>query len=110
MIEWRASGVILARRHSRGVLRLAIKSRDLHYLGLRAVGQRLVPCVCRDPALAFRLTRMGRVHDLIRVSGTVEECERPNHPMLKHNLELRVREASAPRQLNRLRRLLRIKR
>ncbi|HRE43662.1 MAG TPA: hypothetical protein PKY87_06790 [Terricaulis sp.] len=108
MTEWRASGIILAKRRDRGALRLAIKTSDLHFMGLHAVGPRLIPCVCRDRALVICLARMVQRRDLIRVSGTIEHCARPNNPIIKHDLELRVRAASAPRRLNRLRQLLRL--
>ena len=108
MMEWRASGIILAKRRDKAALRLAIKTNNLHFMGLRAVGPRLIPCVCRDRALVNRLARMVQRRDLICVSGTIEHCARPNNPIIKHDLELRVRAASAPRRLNRVRQLLRL--
>lgn len=109
MMEWRASGIILAKRRDRGALRLAIKTSDLHFRGLHAVGPRLIPCICRDRALVIRLARMVQRRDLICVSGTIEHCARPNNPIIKHGLELRVQDVSVPTRLNRVRRLLRLK-
>lgn len=107
MAEWRASGRVCAIRRVAHGLHLVLKCRYVELFDRRHLDLCFAPCLCKHDALSLRLERALRVHDAVALSGRIERCERPIHPLIAHDWNLIVTRASAPLLLNLLHRLWR---
>ncbi len=107
MPQWRASGRVCAVRRSAYGLHLVLKCRHVELFGGRHHNLSFAPCLCRDPTLSLRLERALRVHDAMTLSGRIERCERPIHPLIAHDWDMIVTRASVPLLPNLLHRLWR---
>lgn len=106
MPEWRASGDVCATRRSKYGLHLVLKCPYVELFGRRHRDLSFAPCLCSDHVLSVRLERMLRHHQVVTLSGRIERCERNLHPLVAHDWDLIVTQASVPLG-HRLRRLWR---
>lgn len=89
---WRAAGRVCAIRRSGYGLHLVLQCPYIVLQGRRFNDLQFAPCLCVDVNLADRLERSLREDDIAMLSGTIERCVRPLHPIIAHNWDLIVTE------------------